>query len=583
MSYNVSETSFKVGANAPYVVTGTDVALADGGTGSSTAAGARTNLGLVIGTDVQAFDAELAAIAGLVSAADKVPYFTGSGTAAVADFSVAGRALVDDADAAAQRTTLGLGTIATQASASVSITGGTMSGVTITSLPAPVSANDAARKADVDAAKQGLDAKDSVRLATAAALPAYTRTGDVITATAVGVLTVDGVATVINNRILVKDGAAGSDNGLYFVSTEGTAGVAYVLTRTADADTSAKVTTGLYVFASEGTVNADASFVLTTNDAITLNTTALTFSQFSGAGQITAGNGLTKTGNTLDVGAGNGISVAADSVAVALDGATLTVGGPGLKVSTGGVNTNELANNAVDSAKLANAAVSAGKIAVGGVSASNQFAASVVDSAAIAAQAVTLAKLARPASTNVIIGQGAGADAIAAALSGDVTMDAAGAVTIANNAITSAKINAGAVTAGKYGAGSIATGDIANNAVTPAKADLAQAWNHTGLVSAKGGFEVKVTVSATNYTALTGDTVIGITDTTAARTVTLYAISGNTGKVLIIKDMSGAAATNNITIDGNAAETIDGAATKVINTNYGSMTLVCDVSGWVVV
>lgn len=163
----------------------------------------------------------------------------------------------------------------------------------LTSLATPTADSDAATKAYVDSVATGLDPKGSVRVATDAALPAYTQAGSgvgaTLTANAVGVLTVDGVATVLNDRILVKDQGSGThaDNGIYKVTTEGTAGVAFVLTRATDADADAEVTAGMYCFAAEGSANADIGFILTTNDPITVDTTALSFTEFTGVASIT--------------------------------------------------------------------------------------------------------------------------------------------------------------------------------------------------------------------------------------------------------------------------------------------------------
>ena len=153
----------------------------------------------------------------------------------------------------------------------------------------PTDAAHIATKGYVDAARQGLDVKESVRVASVApvAIASALEAGD----------TIDGVTLAEGDRVLLKDQSTASENGIYVVVASG-AGAA---SRAPDADTSAKVTTGMFTFVAEGTVNGDNGFVLTTNDAITLGTTGLTFVQFSGAGQVIAGAGLTKSGNTIDV------------------------------------------------------------------------------------------------------------------------------------------------------------------------------------------------------------------------------------------------------------------------------------------
>lgn len=183
---------------------------------------------------------------------------------------------------------------------------------------APSSAADLVNKAYVDGVAQGLDIKASVRVAT---------TADISLS---GTQTIDGVSVVAGDRVLVKSQSSGSQNGIYVAA-------AGAWSRAVDADSSAKVTAGLFVFVEEGSAHADTGWVLSSNQPITLDTTALSFTQFSGAGSITAGAGLTKSGNTIDVVAGDSsIDVQADSVAVA----------------TGGITSAKLAATSVTAAKL---------------------------------------------------------------------------------------------------------------------------------------------------------------------------------------------------------------------------------------
>ena len=177
----------------------------------------------------------------------------------------------------------------------------------ITSLATPTATADAATKGYVDSVSQGLDVKDSVKVATTANI------------TLSGTQTIDGVAVSADERVLVKDQSTASQNGLYLCK-------ASTWTRTDDLAAGANAA-GMFTFVEQGTVNADNGFSCTSNSgSAVVGTNNLTFAQFSGAGSVTAGDGLDKTGNTMsvDLKANGGLVIESTEVAVDLAASSIT-------------------------------------------------------------------------------------------------------------------------------------------------------------------------------------------------------------------------------------------------------------------
>ena len=213
---------------------------------------------------------------------------------AVTSAKIANDTIVDaDINSAAAIAQSKISGLTTDLAAKLALAGGTMTGAIamgtnkITGLGTPTDGTDAATKNYVDSAAQGIDWKASVRAATTAAvtLASDLENGD----------TLDGVTLATGDRVLVKNQSTGSENGIYVVKASGAPD------RSTDADAGAELTSNFAVFVEEGTVNADQGYTLTNNGSITIGTTALTFTQFTGLGQIIAGTGLDKTGNTLDI------------------------------------------------------------------------------------------------------------------------------------------------------------------------------------------------------------------------------------------------------------------------------------------
>jgi hypothetical protein len=179
-----------------------------------------------------------------------------------------------------------------------------------------------ATKTYVDNTRSGLEVKDSSVVATTANLAATYSNGTAgvgATLTNSGsqaALSIDGVTLASAERVLVKDQTATVQNGIYQVTTVGNGSTNWVLTRTTDADTASELSSGVFFFVEKGSANADNGYVMTQDTAITFGSTAIVFSQFSGAGQITAGDGLAKSSNTLSVNTGTGITITTDNVVI---------------------------------------------------------------------------------------------------------------------------------------------------------------------------------------------------------------------------------------------------------------------------
>ena len=203
--------------------------------------------------------------------------------------------------------------------------------------------NSLANKMYVDQVAQGLDTKPSCKLATTANLSAtYSNgtagVGATLTSTSNGTLTLDGLATNLNDRILVKDQTDATENGIYSLTTLGDGSNPWVLTRSTPEDQPSELTGGSFVFVEEGTLNANNGYTFTHTGAPTFGTTDLDVSQFSGAGQITAGAALTKSGNQLDV---------------AVDNSSVEVSTDALRVKALGI-TNAMLGGSIQTSKLAN-------------------------------------------------------------------------------------------------------------------------------------------------------------------------------------------------------------------------------------
>ena len=297
------------GSSAPTSLANAELAFAEGskklfiGIGTGGAGGSATTIEAIGGTgsffDKSTVQNANKVIAGPTTGSDAAPTFR---ALVAADIPSLAHTKISDFDTGVQANRLDQMAAPT---GSVSL-----NNQTITNLADPVNSSDAATKSFVEATSQGLDVKNSCVAATTANITISTalNNGD----------TLDGVSLSTNDRVLVKDQSTASENGIYIVGSSPAR--ADDLAAGADA-------AGFFTFVEQGTVNADNGFVCTSNKgSAVVGTNNLTIAQFSGAGQVTAGDGLDKSGNTLslDLKSNGGLVIESTEVAVDLAASSIT-------------------------------------------------------------------------------------------------------------------------------------------------------------------------------------------------------------------------------------------------------------------
>ncbi len=297
------------GSSAPTSLANAELAFAEGskklfiGIGTGGAGGSATTIEAIGGTgsffDKSTVQNANKVIAGPTTGSDAAPTFR---ALVAADIPSLAHTKISDFDTGVQANRLDQMAAPT---GSVSL-----NSQTITNLGSPVNASDAATKSFVESTAQGLDVKDSCVAATTANITISTalNNGD----------TLDGVTLSTNDRVLVKDQSTSSENGIYVVGSSPA--------RAADLAAGADAA-GMFTFIEQGTTNADNGFVCTSNKgSAVVGTNNLAYAQFSGAGSVTAGDGLDKSGNTMsvDLKANGGLVIESTEIALKLDASSIT-------------------------------------------------------------------------------------------------------------------------------------------------------------------------------------------------------------------------------------------------------------------